>query len=160
MGLALSYLGHMTTFVGLRKRWATGIHGRSAGEPEFVSSKSPSTPIPLIVIVDDDEDVRTALDDLLSSLGYTARLFETADAFLASGFEDPIDCVISDVQMPGTSGLQLARHLQTRSIPTILITAFPTPEVESQAGSAGVRRVLVKPFDSGELITELEALLS
>lgn len=112
---------------------------------------------PLIAVVDDDEDVRTALDDLLKSLGYSAQLFETADGFLASGGE--VDCVISDVQMPGSSGLQLARFMQARKVPIILITAFPTPEVEQQAESAGVRKLLVKPFDSSELIAALSDVL-
>lgn len=114
---------------------------------------------PVIAVVDDDEDVRTALDDMLKSLGYAAQLFETADSFLASDLERRIDCVISDIQMPGTSGLQLARVVQSRGVPVILVTAFPTPEIEQQAQAAGVRRLLIKPFDSGELIAELGELL-
>jgi FixJ family two-component response regulator len=114
---------------------------------------------PLIAVVDDDEDVRTALDDLLRSLGYTVEMFQTADDFLASGVADRFDCVISDVQMPGTSGLQLARTLQLEKVPIILITAFRTPEVEQQAEAAGARRLLVKPFNSAALIAELAGLL-
>jgi FixJ family two-component response regulator len=113
----------------------------------------------MIAVVDDDEDVRTALHDLLRSLGYSARLFETADGFLASDIGNQVDCVISDFQMPGTSGLQLARAVQPANVPMILITAFATPEVEQQAEAAGVRRLLVKPFDSQILIDELGDLL-
>ena len=113
----------------------------------------------LIAVVDDDDDVRTALGDLLRSLGYTTLLFQTADRFLASGVIDKVDCIISDVQMPGSSGLQLARVMQSRKVPTILITAFPTPEVELQAEAVGVLRLLVKPFDSSLLISELSGLL-
>lgn len=149
----------MTTFVRLRKRCLTDIQGRSAGEIEFLSSQSSNT-IPLIAVVDDDEDVRTALYDLLGSLGYAAKLYETADAFLVSGMASQVACVISDVQIPGTNGLQLARLMHARNVPTILITAFPTPEVEQQAEAAGVRMLLVKPFDSDRLIAELGDLLA
>ncbi|MET4636653.1 response regulator [Kaistia sp. UC242_56] len=142
-----------------REGRVSGIHGKSVGKLEFVSTIPPNSP-PLIAVVDDDDDVRTALDDMLKSLGYAAQLFETADAFLSSGSGGEVDCVISDVQMPGTSGLQLARVMQLAKMPVILITAFPTPEVEQQAEAAGVRRLLVKPFDSSDLIAELDRLLA
>jgi FixJ family two-component response regulator len=125
---------------------------------EAVSHRSPRGD-PVVAVIDDDVDVRTALEDMLKSLGYAALLFETADVFLASNVEDQIDCVISYIQMPGTSGLQLARHMQSSDVPIILVTAFPTPEVEQQAQAAGVRRLLIKPFDSGDLIAELGDLL-
>jgi FixJ family two-component response regulator len=124
-----------------------------------LSSQSPST-VCLIAVVDDDEDVRTALYDLLGSLGYAAKLYETADAFLESGIVSQVACVISDVQMPGISGLQLARLLRANGVPIILITAFPTPEVEQQADAVGVRRLIVKPFDSDKLIAALNDLLA
>lgn len=113
----------------------------------------------LIAVVDDDEDVRAALDGLLGSLGYEAVLFETADDLLASTLLKEVDCIVSDVQMPGSSGLQLAEAVQPDKIPIILITAFPTSEVEQRAEAAGVVRVLVKPFESSDLIDELAELL-
>lgn len=122
-----------------------------------MSSGDPDT-APVIAVVDDDEDVRTAMGDLLMSLGYSARMFETADAFLLSDRQPHISCVISDVQMPGTNGLQLARLMRRAKVPIILITAFPTPEIERQAEGAKVRKLLVKPFDSRDLIAELDLL--
>lgn len=116
--------------------------------------------MPLIAIVDDEEVVRATLDDLLKSLGYSTLLFETADSFLASGVEGTVECIISDVQMPGTTGLQLARLMKSRMVPIILITAFPTPEVAQQAKAAGVQRMLVKPFNLDELVAELARLLA
>lgn len=118
-----------------------------------------SNTTPLIAIIDDDDDVRTSLQDLLRSIGYSAELFRTADAFLSSSRDTQVDCVISDIQMPGTSGLELARVMQARMIPIILITAFPTLEVTQQARAAGVKRLLVKPFDTRDLIAELASLL-
>jgi FixJ family two-component response regulator len=123
-----------------------------------VPSQDP-TSNPLIAVVDDDEDVRAALDGLLGSLGYRAVLFDTADALLASTLLDEVDCIISDIQMPGSSGLQLAEAVQPQDTPIILITAFPTPEVEQRAAAAGVLRLLVKPFESSDLIEQLSELL-
>jgi FixJ family two-component response regulator len=128
----------------------------SGGEREFVSTKPKELDqAEMIAIVDDDEDVRTALSGLLESLGYSARLYESADRFLAAGVVNEVDCIISDVQMPGTDGLQLAERLQTGAPPIILITAFPTASVVGRARAAGARCVLTKPFESDELIDQL-----
>ena len=117
------------------------------------------TPMPVIGIVDDDEDVRIALDALVASIGYKSETFETADALLASGRLSDLDCVVSDLQMPGTNGLSLARHIQaSRPVPVILITAFPAHGLDEQASAAGVRRLLRKPFNPLELIDELESI--
>ena len=90
-------------------------------------------------------------------LGYRSKLFDSADSFLAAEVVNDVDCIISDIQMPGTSGLQLAERIQCHAKPVILITAFPTPDVQQRASAAGVRCVLIKPFDSGKLIDQLAA---
>lgn len=113
---------------------------------------------PLIAVVDDDEDLRTALGDLLESIGYAARMYENADALITSGKVGTFDCIVSDIQMKGTSGLQLARTVRESDVPIILITAFPTPEVQQQAQAAGVRRLFIKPFNSQALIDDLMSL--
>lgn len=113
----------------------------------------------LIGIVDDDEDVRIALEALIASIGFKSEMFETADALLASGRLDYLDCVVTDLQMPGINGLSLARHIQrTRPLPVILITAFPAPGLDEQAAAAGVHCLLRKPFDPTTLIDELESI--
>ncbi len=122
-------------------------------------SFSPQNAATLIAVIDDEQVVRETLQDLLESLGYGTVLFGTADSFLASDAARHVDCIISDIQMAGTTGLQLARLMKPAEVPIILITAFPTAEVEQQARTAGVRRLLVKPFDSDDLIAELERLL-
>lgn len=111
----------------------------------------------VIAVVDDDRDVRAALDGLLESLGYHSRLFDSADSFLAAHVLDDIDGIISDIQMPGTSGLQLAERVRCRAKPVILMTAFPTADVRQRASAAGVLCLLIKPFDSEELIDHLSA---
>ncbi|UYY58051.1 response regulator [Sphingomonas sp. S2-65] len=131
----------------------------SAGDLEFVSARTEDRAgSPLIAVVDDDEDVRAALEGLLGSLGYRAALFASADSFLRAQRLDEVTCIISDVQMPGKSGLKLAEEIQAQATPIILITAFPSPEVEQRAKAAGVSRLLIKPFESGELIDQLSKL--
>lgn len=113
----------------------------------------------LVAVVDDDEDVRESLEMLILSIGLRAVLFASGDALLASPDLDHVQCIISDVQMPGINGVQLAREiLKVRSLPIILITAFPAEEIERQAKEAGVQAFLSKPFDPNVLIEELEKL--
>lgn len=130
--------------------------GRLIGEPEFVSTRFREIlQSNVIAVIDDDDDVRAALGGLLESLGYQSRLFGSADSFLAAQALEFVDGIISDIQMPGTSGLQLAEEISICKKPIILITAFPTHAVRQRALAAGVRCVLVKPFDSNQLIDAL-----
>jgi FixJ family two-component response regulator len=118
-------------------------------------------PDPLIAIVDDDEDVREGVDCLVRSLGYDTRLYASAEAFLAAGGAAAHDCLISDVQMPGLSGVQLAGKLtgEGAGIPVILMTAFPDESVRRQAAAAGCSGFLAKPCRGGRLIEALQAAL-
>lgn len=114
---------------------------------------------PRIAIVDDDEDVRVALGELLQSFGYMSTLFESADNFLASSPPDDANCVISDVHMPGTDGLKLAKLIQPRGTPVILITAYPSCDLDAKASEAGVHSIFRKPFDPAQLVDRLELIL-
>ena len=100
-----------------------------------------------IAIVDDDAAIRTALSSLLRSMGYAARLFPTAEAFLADGSQPPPDCVLTDVQMPGMNGLELQAAIRRRTpgLPVIMITAFPSEAVRERALAAGALHFLSKP---------------
>jgi FixJ family two-component response regulator len=82
---------------------------------------------PLISVIDDDESFRVATDSLLRARGYAVHIFSSAAEFLRSPLLDETSCVITDVQMPEISGLQLQVLLreQGRTVPIILITAFP-----------------------------------
>ncbi|QNE31087.1 response regulator [Sphingomonas sp. NBWT7] len=114
----------------------------------------------LIAVVDDDEDVRVSLEALISSIGHDVVLFESADDLLGSPVLSHAACIVSDVQMPGTDGIQLAMRLSSRAgPPVILMTAYPTPALERSAYGAGVRRFLLKPFAPDNLIDEIEELL-
>lgn len=149
----------MTTFVSIADAYRGHHAWLVCWRARYVSDYKPETAkSALIAVIDDDEDVRAALEGLLRSLGYQAVLFANADAFLAARMLDHVDCVISDVQMPGTSGLQLAERIRDYAKPVILITAFPTTEIRQRAEAAGVWCVLIKPFDSHDLIDQLNQL--
>ena len=81
----------------------------------------------LISIVDDDESIRESTKGFVRSLGYEAAAFASAEEFLQSDSVDSTSCLITDVQMPGLSGVDLQRGLIAQGIrmPTIFITAFP-----------------------------------
>ena len=109
---------------------------------------------PLIAIVDDDESVREATKGLMRSMGLAVETFACGEEFLRSPHLSRTACLVADVHMPGMSGLDLHRHLSARnkSIPTILITAYPNDSVRARALSAGVICYLAKPFSEDDLI--------
>ncbi|MCQ3030760.1 response regulator [Pseudomonas syringae] len=114
---------------------------------------------PVIAVVDDDTAVRTGIDSLVRSLGFVACLFASAEEFLISPFLKTADCLITDVQMPGMSGLELHEHLtrQGLQIPTIFITAFPEESVRRRAMTGSAVGFLSKPFDAQRLIDCIES---
>ena len=116
---------------------------------------------PIISIVDDDESIRVAAGDLITSLGYAALTFASAEAFLQSGDAARTSCLITDIQLPGMSGLDLqdALRMEGHHIPTIVITAYPEPKLRRRAETAGTVAFLVKPFDGRELIARIEEAL-
>ena len=81
----------------------------------------------MIAVVDDDAFVRDALEDLITSFGHRVRTFHSADGFLQSGEIAHTSCLITDLQMPGLSGLDLQQHLLANGhgTPVIFLTAFP-----------------------------------
>ena len=109
---------------------------------------------PLISVVDDDEAMREALRLLMKSLGYTAQAFASAEDFLSSRQIPGTSCLIADVQMPGMTGLELYHHLVAagKTIPTILITAYPDDSMRERALGDGVVCYLSKPFDENDLL--------
>ena len=116
---------------------------------------------PVIAIIDDDKSVREATAGLLQPHGYEAVSFASAEDFLQSGILCRTACLISDVRMPGMSGLDLhARLLKAgTSAPTIFMTAFATDEVRRQALEQGAFGILKKPFDESALMECLGSAL-
>jgi len=116
---------------------------------------------PLIAVIDDDEPFRTALVEALRSLGYRARGFASGEEFFAASGESSCDCVITDIHMPGMSGLDLQRLLMARDrrVPVIMITARGEPGLEAKAAASGAVCLLRKPFGADALIGCLEKAL-
>ena len=108
---------------------------------------------PIASVIDDDESVRTAMSSLVRSLDWDVRLYASAEAFLESGVASHIACIISDVQMPGMSGLDMYRHLLDKGVtlPIIFISAFASDAVRRQAIDLGAMCVLTKPVDGCEV---------
>lgn len=115
---------------------------------------------PIASVIDDDESVRTAMSSLVRSLDWDVRLYASAEAFLASGITSQLACIISDVQMPGMSGLDMYRHLLEKGVtlPIIFISAFASDAVRRQALDLGALCVLTKPVDGCEVSRCLEQL--
>jgi FixJ family two-component response regulator len=116
---------------------------------------------PLIAVIDDDEPFRTALVESLCSLGYRAREFASAEEYLAASGESSCDCIITDIHMPGMSGLDLQRLLMARDrrTPVIMITARGDPGLEARVAASGAVCLLKKPFGADALIGCLEKAL-
>jgi FixJ family two-component response regulator len=117
---------------------------------------------PLVSIVDDDVWARAGISELVQSLGYRASTFESGRDFLESGCVEGSTCVITDLQMPEMSGLELQRQLRVLgySVPIIFITAFPSEAHRAQALNAGAIGFLTKPFDERSLIECLSLAIS
>jgi FixJ family two-component response regulator len=96
------------------------------------------------------------MQSLLRSLGFVAFAFESAENFLRSPRVDDSSCLITDVQMPGMSGLDLQDRLiaQGSRMPVIFITAFPEQNIRSRAQASGAVGFLEKPF-AGRTMIEL-----
>jgi FixJ family two-component response regulator len=116
----------------------------------------------MISIVDDDASVREATKGWVRSLGYGAAAFASAEEFLQSGKVNDTECVITDVQMAGLSGIELQSHLisQGNRTPIIFVTAFPEERTRTRALEAGAIGFLTKPFNEGRLIEYIEAALA
>jgi FixJ family two-component response regulator len=116
----------------------------------------------LISIIDDDESIREATKGLVRSLGYQAATFASAEEFLQSDSVADTSCLITDVQMPGLSGIDLQRGLIARGVemPTIFITAFPEEGTRLRALTAGAVGYLGKPFSEESLVSCLDKALA
>ena len=117
--------------------------------------------VSMIAIVDDDEAVRDATKTLVRSLGYNASTFGSAEEFLKSEQVHDTSCLITDLQMPGLSGVDLQDRLIARGhrIPIIFITGYPDENVRARAMKAGAVAFLSKPVDADHLIGYLEKAL-
>jgi FixJ family two-component response regulator len=112
-----------------------------------------------LVVVDDDEDVRTALGRLLRSMGHVVRVFVSAEDYEAC--PAAADCLIVDLRLPGINGFEFVERLRLRgsSIPVVFITGDGGPSPDDAMAHTGTPS-LAKPFDDTELIAAITGALS
>lgn len=117
---------------------------------------------PIVYVIDDDESVRHSLEFLLDVAGIRVRSFASADAFLKSAPPLAGACVVTDVRMPGMTGVELAEELRRRSAgtPVIVVTGHADVPLAIQAMKAGAADFIEKPFDDDVMITAIRDALA
>jgi FixJ family two-component response regulator len=112
---------------------------------------------PLVCIVDDDEAIRESLRLLLYAEGLRTIAYESADRFLTEEEQPEFDCMLLDVRMPGTDGLELFEILRGRNFacPVIFITGHGDIPLAVSAIKQGAFDFLTKPFREGELLAKV-----
>ena len=117
---------------------------------------------PIVYVIDDDESARHSLEFLLDVAGIRVRSFGSADVFLKSSPPLAGACVVTDVRMPGTSGVELAEKLKTRdaSVPVIVITGHADVPLAIQAMKAGAADFIEKPFDDEKMLSAIRKALA
>jgi len=125
-------------------------------------SNGMDTPAPLIAIIDDDASLCKALVGLVRSLGYRAAGFNSAEEFLSAGKTGETTAIVTDIQMPGLSGIELKQRLAQDgcTAPVIMITARTEQGLRDRAFASGAVCVLQKPFEAEALIACLEKALA
>jgi FixJ family two-component response regulator len=115
----------------------------------------------MVAIVDDDELIRQALDRLMRLAGFKAQSFALAEEFLHSGVLKETGCLVSDIRMPGMSGIDLQKRLKEENerIPIIFITAHGDAKMCLQALRDGAVEFLSKPFNEEDLLKTIRAAL-
>lgn len=111
-----------------------------------------------IAIVEDDQAVRQSLTSLIRALGYRASTYASAEAFLDAPATEAPDALITDLQMPGMSGVDMLVRLNQlgRAVPSIVMTAFPSEPTRTACLAQGAEAYLSKPAD-GDAIADILA---
>jgi FixJ family two-component response regulator len=116
------------------------------------------TPPSVVAVVDDDQAILQSIESLLESADYAVRLFASAAALLQSGCIAQIDCLISDIDMPGMDGFELVRLVRAArpQLPIILITGYPDRLTRLPSLGGSMPRLFTKPFQGTELLGAID----
>ncbi|OZA92003.1 MAG: DNA-binding response regulator, partial [Rhizobiales bacterium 39-66-18] len=119
----------------------------------FPQDTFPKDALP-IHIIDDDDAVRDSLCFLLECAGFKVQAHPSAGAFIDGGVPASAGCIITDVRMPGLSGVELLQYLNTRGskIPVIVVTGHGDVPLAVEAMKLGAAEFLEKPFDDDALL--------
>ncbi|MDQ8029990.1 MAG: response regulator [Brevundimonas sp.] len=112
--------------------------------------------------MEDDDSLRIAMSGLLDSLGYRVTTYASAEAFLDDPEGSRSDCIITDIQMPGLSGIELKQRLDRLGVttPVIMVTARTEAVLHARARASGAICVLQKPFQEADLVRCIEGVLA
>jgi FixJ family two-component response regulator len=112
----------------------------------------------VVMVIDDDPSVRTAIAELLAAVGLTSQTFASGEEFLEADLPDLPRCLVLDVRLPGLSGLNLQRELSERKIdiPIIFVTGHGDIPMTVQAMKAGAVEFLSKPFRDQDLLDAID----
>lgn len=116
---------------------------------------------PTVAIVDDDEAVREALGDLLMVSGLACECFESAADFLAARRTRPFDCLVTDIRMPGMTGIELIERLhgERARLPIIVLSSVLDEPTRAHALAIGATAWLAKPVTDAHLLGALAAAM-
>ena len=114
-----------------------------------------------VVVVEDDDAMRQAIERLLTCSGFEAQVFASAGALLQSGTAGSAACLVLDVQLPDQTGFELQRTLTLAGTrrPVIFITGFDCPNVRARAAGVVAARLLHKPFRGQQLLEAIAVLI-
>lgn len=112
----------------------------------------------VVLVIDDDPSVRTAIAELMRAVGLTSQTFASGEEFLEADIPDVPKCLVVDVRLPGLSGLNLQRELSERKIdiPIVFVTGHGDIPMTVQAMKAGAVEFLTKPFRDQDLLEAIE----
>ena len=116
---------------------------------------------PVVVVVDDDDSLRDAMTRLLDAAGYQPDAYESAESLLAAGLRLDAACVVTDLKLPGMTGLDLVEALEARGacVPVVLITAHDSPGMADVARQRGAAGYIAKPFRGTLLLQTIRTVL-
>ena len=111
-----------------------------------------------VLVVEDDDSTRVAIKRLLSAAGFATAIYGSAEQLLAAGLCEEDACVVSDLSLPGLSGIELLGVLRTGGWlgPLILITAHDSPSVRQKAAQSDIAAYLAKPFLGSALVAAVQ----
>lgn len=116
---------------------------------------------PVVIVVDDDDSLRDAMTRLLNAAGFEPVAYASAESFLAAGLRPDAACVVSDLRLPGMTGLDLVADLAARgaSVPVVLITAHDSVGMADLVRQRGAAAYIAKPFRGTALLQVIRSLL-
>jgi len=116
----------------------------------------------LVFVIDDDASMRAAIERLAGAVGLSVATYSSGEEFLASSIPDVSGCVVTDVRMPGLSGLELQKEMSAREItfPIIFITGHGDIAMSVQAMKAGATEFLTKPFRDQDLLDAIREAIA